>query len=314
MPRLYSFDDSSRRRLRDSEVGPLRQAVSRRRAGQSTAEVAAWMTAEGYVGTLGSPFTSMTLGRLFKNPAIAGCAYDDSGRLVDAGHPGAIERQEFVELQKSLAESKTAGKTPAYEYLLSGGLSRCGNCQQELSGARTNAGNPGYRCRPKEKDGRGGCGTVRIDALLLETHVAEYVVAELSKPGVRAQIERAGRRVAKQAEEFREEIQGLEKRRTDLAGPYARGEIRLDAFKAADQEITGQVKALRSRLRYAEQMASFSLGGVKDLVRWWNHAPFGSKRALAMLLLEKVEVFSARDRGVREIEPGRVKLHWRKLS
>ncbi|MDQ0945792.1 zinc ribbon domain-containing protein [Streptomyces sp. V1I1] len=250
----------------------------------------------------------------FGRPAIAGCAYDDSGHLVDAGHPGAIEREEFVELQKSLAESKTADKTPAYDYLLSGGLSKCGNCEQELSGARTNAGNPGYRCRPKEKDGRGGCGTVRIDALLLETHVAEYVVPQLSKPGVRAQIERAGRRVAKQAEEFREEIQGLEKRRTDLAGPYARGEIRLDAFKAADQEITGQVKALRSRLRYAEQMASFSLGGVKDLVRWWNHAPFGSKRALAMLLLEKVEVFSARDRGVREIEPGRVKLHWRKLS
>jgi len=49
-------------------------------------------------------------------------------------------------------------------------------------------------------------------------------------------------------------------------------------------------------------------------VKWWNTAPTASKRAITLLLLEKIEVFPASARGVRTIEPGRVVLHWRKLS
>jgi hypothetical protein len=45
-----------------------------------------------------------------------------------------------------------------------------------------------------------------------------------------------------------------------------------------------------------------------------DSAPTASKKAIAMLLLEHVEVFPASARGVRTVEPGRVVLHWRKLS
>lgn len=157
MPRLYGFDDPSRRRLRDGEVGAIRQAVSRALvAGESNAEIAQWMNGEGYRGTLGSSWTSMTVGRLFKNPAIAGLMRDDSGRLVAAGHPSIITVEEFSALQERDKKRKTADRVPAYAYFLSAGLARCGNCGQELTGARNNTGTAGYRCRPSEKDGRGG--------------------------------------------------------------------------------------------------------------------------------------------------------------
>ncbi|TXC99051.1 recombinase family protein [Streptomyces sp. ISID311] len=314
MPRLYGFEDQSRQRLRDDEVDPLRQMVSRGLAGQSNADVALWANGEGHRGTLGGEWKDASVGRLFRNPAIAGLRYDENGELVDAGHPGAITREEFEALQERDKKGKTADVDAPYEYLLVDGDSQCGKCTKAMQGSRTNAGTPGYRCRPKDKQGRGGCGEVRINAELLENYVGEYVVAELLKPGLRDQIRTAQEAVRAQVKELRAEAKDLEGRRTEAATLYGRRQISSDAFVTADGEITATLKSLRSRIRYAEQMANFSLGRAKDLVKWWNTAPHSSKRAITRLLLDKVEVFPASARGVRTIEPGRVVLHWRKLS
>ncbi|WP_405908687.1 recombinase family protein [Streptomyces sp. NBC_00828] len=314
MPRLYGFDDASRRRLRDDEVDPLRQMVSRALSNQSNQDVAVWANGEGYRGTLGGEWKDASVGRLFRNPAIAGLRYDDDGELVDAGHPGAITREEFEALLEREKARSTGDADPAYDYLLVGGASLCGKCTQALTGARTNVGTPGYRCRPKDKSGHGGCGEVRIDAELLENHVGEYVVAELLKPGIRAQIVKAQAAVRKQVESLEGEIEDLEARRKELGTLYGNREISGDAMVAAERGIAVNLKAARPRLRYAEQMANFSLGNARDLVKWWNTAPTASKKGVAMLFLEKVEVFPASARGVRTVEPGRVVLHWRKLS
>ncbi|MDX2826002.1 recombinase family protein [Streptomyces ipomoeae] len=316
MPRLYGFDDQSRQRLRDDEVDPLRQMVSRALVDSSVSnqDIAVWANGQGYRGTLGGEWKDASIGRLFRNPAIAGLRYDEKGELVDAGHPGAITREEFEALLAREQSRRTALADAPHDYLLNEGASTCGNCTHALQGARTNAGTPGYRCRPKDKDGRGGCGEVRIDAELLENHVGEYVVAELLKPGVRDQILKAQAAVRQQVEHLGREIENLEARRTEAGVLYGQRQISRDALVAADQEITGILKATRSRKRYAEQMANFSLGRARDLVKWWNTAPTASKRAIAMLLLEGVEVFPASARGVRTVEPGRVVLHWRTLS
>ncbi|WP_172387311.1 recombinase family protein [Streptomyces sp. MNP-20] len=316
MPRLYGFDDQSRQRLRDDEVDPLRQMVSRALADeeQSNGDVATWANGEGYRGTMGGEWKDASVGRLFRNPAIAGLRYDDEGKLVDANHPGVITREEFEALQERDARRKPASAAPVYPYLLVDGGSECGMCAFPLQGARTNAGTPGYRCRPKDKQGHGGgCGEVRIDAELLETHVAEYAVAELLKPGVREQILKAQQAVREQVEHMKAEVEDLTARRAEAGALYGKREISSEAFVAADREITARVKEIAARIRFAEQMANFKLGGAKDLVRWWNNAPHASRRATLRLLLEKVEVFPARARGVRTIEPGRVVLHWRKL-
>ncbi|MDX3242470.1 MULTISPECIES: recombinase family protein [unclassified Streptomyces] len=315
MPRLYGFDDQSRQRLRDDEVGPLRQMVSRALVDESMSnqDIAVWASGEGYRGTLGGEWKDASVGRLFRNPAIAGLRYED-GELVDAGHPGVITREEFEALLAREKSRKTADADPPYDYVYTDGAATCGKCTNALQGARSNAGTPGYRCRPKDKTGRGGCGEVRIEADLLENHVGEYVVAELLKPGVRAQILKAQTTVRKQVEQLSKEVEDLVARRAEAGTLYGQRQISGDAFVAADRELTASLKTVRSRLRYAEQMASFSLGNAKDLVRWWNTAPTASKKAIAMLLLANVEVFPASARGVRTVEPGRVVLHWRKLS
>ncbi|MBP5905833.1 hypothetical protein F3K40_08645 [Streptomyces sp. LBUM 1478] len=132
MPRLYGFDDASRRRLRDDEVDPLRQMVSRALSNQSNQDVAVWANGEGYRGTLGGEWKDASVGRLFRNPAIAGLRYDDDGELVDAGHPGAITREEFEALLEREKARSTKDAEPAYDYLLTGGAAPAASAHRIL--------------------------------------------------------------------------------------------------------------------------------------------------------------------------------------
>ncbi|MFE7098495.1 recombinase family protein [Streptomyces erythrochromogenes] len=316
MPRLYGFEDNSRRRLHEDEVGPLREMASRALLDppQSDQDIAVWANAQGYRGTLGGEWKDASIGRLLKNPAIAGLRRDEDGELVDACHPGAITPEEFKALEERRAKRKTAKPDAPYSYLLTGdvgGIASCGKCKQNLTGARNNTGSPGYRCRPKDKQGRGGCGEVRVDAELLETYVAEYLVAELFKPGVRESIEAAQKAVRAQIVDLKQTIWEQEERGREVARLYGRREIGRDAFLAAQGAANEELKVSRTRLRFAEQMVNFQLGGASDMVRWWNTAPHASKQAIALLFLEGVRVFPASARGVRTIEPGRVVLDWR---
>ncbi|MFE7129379.1 recombinase family protein [Streptomyces sp. NPDC057638] len=313
MPRLYGFEDMSRRRLRDDEVDAVRQMAARALAGQSDMDVAVWANAVGYRGTMGGEWRDASVGRLFANPAIAGLRYDDDGELVDADHPGMIEPEEFKSLQQRKSQ-KRAPQNDAHDYLLADGDSTCGNCSRSFEGARNNAGTPGYRCRPKDKSGHGGCGEVRIDSELLDTYVGEYVVAEILKPGIRAQISRAQESVRVQVEKLKKDIKELEGRRDEAATLYASRSISREAFVVVENQVAAEIKEAKARLRYAEQMANFSLGDAEDLVRWWNTAPTASKKAIIKLLLEGIVVFRASARGIRTIEPGRVVLRWRKLA
>ncbi|MFE3577902.1 recombinase family protein [Streptomyces vinaceus] len=317
MPRLYGFEDNSRRRLHEDEVGPLREMASRALLDppQSDGDIAVWANAQGYRGTLGGEWKDASIGRLLKNPAIAGLRRDENGELVDAGHPGAITPEEFTALEERHAKRKRATPDTQYSYLLTGdvgGIASCGRCKQRLTGARNNAGSPGYRCRPKDKQGVGGCGEVRVNAELLETYVAEYIVAELLKADVRASIEAAQEAARAQVQDLKQAIAEQEERGREVAEMYGRRQIGRDAFLAAQNAATDELKVSRTRLRFAEQMANFKLGDARDLVRWWNTAPHASKQAIAVLLLEGVRVFPASAKGVRTIEPGRVVLDWRK--
>ncbi|MGW0952797.1 recombinase zinc beta ribbon domain-containing protein [Streptomyces sp. NPDC002545] len=313
MPRLYGFDNQALTRVRAEEQQVVREAVSRLRAGQSQAAVAAWMTAEGHRGTMGGEWTSMTLGRLLDNPSIAGLERDPvTAELRETGREALITPEEFRWLQQRPGRPGSArsaeDREPDYDYWLSEGLALCGNCGQQLTGSRTSARTPSYRC-PTTFEGRGGCGKVRITASLLEDHVAEHVLGELMRPGMQASLEQVRAGLAAEAEQLRERIAELERSRTELAEPYANGQLSRKAYVAVDQQVTASLKKERARLRYLEQAVNVPLGGVEDLARWWRHAPSSSKRGLAMLLLSRVEVRSARARGVRAVDD-RVTLTW----
>src|SRR4051812_10702443 len=114
MPRQYGFDDNDGWRLREPEVPPIREAVSRRLAGANKADIAKWMNAHGYRGTRGAEWVSMTVGRLLRTPAIAGLEEGPNGELTETGKPQIITPEEFRELRTLDETEASALKQDAY--------------------------------------------------------------------------------------------------------------------------------------------------------------------------------------------------------
>ncbi|WP_181799483.1 recombinase zinc beta ribbon domain-containing protein [Kitasatospora acidiphila] len=311
---MYGFEDSRFSQLRDSEVPAVRGAASRRLLGQNKAEIAEWMNSEGYRGTRGAAWTSMTLGRLLRSPEIAGLTVGENGELVESGKPVIITPEEFRKLQALDTETARAPRQEAYDYLYTGGMAVCGECKQPMTSARSNSDTPGYRCGDANRTDRpGGCGKTRIAAGQLEDYVAEYVLAELLRPSAQEEMAKVRQELGAEAEQARARIEELKGAAGALADSYLNGEVTRETIVAVEQKAKGEIKQLRTRLRFLEQaVAAPQLGNVDDLIKWWNHAPTASKRAIAMLFLISIEVYKASAQGIRHIEPGRVVLKWRR--
>jgi hypothetical protein len=295
-----------------SEVPALREAANRRDAGQPYAEITQWLNAEGHRTTQGNEWRPSGLATVLDHPAIAGLYEDEQGSLVASGGPELIPPEQFLRIRAMRPKHREdVERAPEREYMLTGGATECGRCRHPLGSGPSNAGSRGYRCMPSTAQHPGGCGGVRINADLLENYIAEHVVAELAKPKVRDLIERARDQAGREAEDIRQRLTEDAERRRHFAEEYAKSrDISLSAFRKADKEMAKHIKASRDRLRFLEQVAGVSIGGIADLVKWWKHAPMASRRALTFLLLEKITVYPA-GRGTRTVDANRVGLTWR---
>ncbi|MFK0279900.1 recombinase zinc beta ribbon domain-containing protein [Streptomyces sp. NPDC090499] len=312
MPRLYGFAGTTFRRAKDDEVSPLREAANRREAGQPYEEITGWMNAEGHRTTLGGEWRPHVLAAVLDHPAIAGLYEDADGNLLPSGGLELISPEQFRKIRQMRPKHQPdADRAPQREYMLSGKRTVCGLCGHALSAAPSNAGSRGHRCKPSTRTRPGGCGGVRINADLLETYVGEHVIAELSKPGVRDLVEKAREQAEREAASLRVRVNDDRERQRRLGEDYAKSrDMSLSAFKAADKELSAQIREAREELLFLEQAARVNIGGVSDLVKWWKHAPVASKRALTFLLLEQIAVYPG-GRGSRTVDANRVRLTWR---
>ncbi len=313
MPRLYGFADTAFRKPMDDELPPLREAANRREAGQPYGEITGWMNAEGHRTSLGNEWRPAALASVLDHPAIAGLYEDEEGNLLPSGGPELIPPEQFRKIRQMRPKHQPeAERAPQQEYLLSGEQAVCGLCTHPLGAAPSNAGSRGHRCKPSTPQHPGGCGRVRINADLLETYVAEHVLAELAKPEVSALIEQARDQLLAEAEELRKKADDAGLRQKQLGKDYARPSgMSLKAFKAADKELSAQANAFRARARLLDRVKHVPVGAVPDLVRWWQHAPLVAKQGLVALMLEQVVVYPAASRGSRTVDADRVALTWR---
>lgn len=312
MPRLYGFEDMAYRRLCEPEVTVLRQAASRRLEKQSYPAITDWMNVEGHRTTRGGLWRPATLANVLDHPAIAGLTENEEGELVSSGGPQVITPAEFMAI-RALRPSNDPdrGRAAQRDYLLTGGVSVCGLCAEWLDASPSGSGSRGYRCTPSTPQHPGGCGKVRVKADLLETYVAEHVLAELVKPEVHARVEAARDQVLEEAARLRTLVDADRARQGDLGADYARREISRESFRTADRELSKRIQDSLVQVRRLEQVKLTPLSGVPDLVRWWTHAPLASRKGLVVLMLQRVVVYPASSRGSRTVDSDRVALEWR---
>ncbi|MEU2590799.1 recombinase family protein [Streptomyces albidoflavus] len=308
--RMFGFADSSRTTLHETEAQAGERAVDMRIGGSSRPQVVRWLNENGYVGAGGSQWVSMTLGRFFANPKIAGMVRTPEGELVETGLPGIISPSKFHQLQQVEAETSRKPQVSDYAYLLASELSVCGGCEHALVGGRDRLGEPLYRCVAKKETG--ACGKVRITARLLEPFVATEVVAALTSPEARDALERAQELLRGEVERIRANLKALEVSRARLRQAVKDPEIMTaDEYHQGLREVRGKKATLTKRLDLIEKAAEVPLGDTRDTVQWWNSAPMSHRTALCALLLERVTVHEAQKKYARTLEPGRVELAWR---
>ncbi|MGW8399747.1 recombinase family protein [Streptomyces lydicus] len=313
MPRLYGFEDMAYRRVRESEAEGIRAAASRRLLKQPYPAITEWMNAEGYRTTRGGLWKPDVLANVLDHPAIAGLEEDENRNLVETGGPAIIPREDFEAIRAMRpVHDPDKQRAPQREYLIPGLMGTCGLCTTSLGSSPSNRGSRGYRCAPSTAQHPGGCGKVRINADLLETYVAEHVLAELAKPEVSALIGQARDELLAQAALLRKEAAAARRRQKKLGVDYARSpDMSLKAFRTADKELTQLIRDNETKARLLEQVKHVPVGDIPDLVRWWKHAPMRAKKGVLVLMLEKVAVYPAASRGSRTVDADRVALHWR---
>ncbi|MFJ8388019.1 recombinase family protein [Streptomyces sp. NPDC094438] len=288
--------------LAPAEAANLRKAVARlfgepSDAGrqpdlppQSEGAVVSWMNAEGFTTARGNPWRREVLHRLLTNPRIAGL--DPSGEPIEGWDESVLTPEQFRRL-KTLYDERSAQRAPgreAHEYLLTSGCAVCDNCETAMTGARVHSdAPPSYRCPPPTET-VASCGSVRMNADRLEDPVAEQVLAEMLKPGAQERLEALQADVEAEASRLREHIAGADVRFVSIGDLYGRGLMVESAFLAAQKANKEDLRASRARLRYLEPMCDLPIGGVHDLVHWWNTVPHTSKKALVLLEIEQVRV------------------------
>ncbi|MEV7936644.1 hypothetical protein AB0O82_10915 [Kitasatospora sp. NPDC088264] len=332
MPRLFGFADAARKRLNGDEAAALANAASRRLADQSWPQIADWVYEQGHRSTMGGRMRPAVLAEILANPAVAGLARDENGALVDVGEPRAISPETFVELEKHNQAKRPTDRAEGRDYLLTGEDAVefvCGLCGTAISAAPSNNGSRGYRCAPSTRQHPGGCGKVRLSADLGEPYIVEHVLAELMKPEVRSLIERvrdtllaerpsieqrlAENRSARRSLETRYGKSPVLREAADDAVPATVEEARRELvtrLHAAQRDLDQRIEVDAARLRFLNQLVFLPRAEVPDLIRWWQHAPMRSKRAIIGAMLSRIAIYPA-GRGSRTVDGDRVALDWR---
>lgn len=275
--------------------------------GKTLAEVAGWMTENAGPTVSGRSWSSTTLRRRLRNPAIAGLRENAEGELVPGPAEKLIDREPFDTLQELFEENrKGQGSKPKHVHYLSGGLGTCALCKQPLVARSTANGGRGYVC---ESD---GCGKVRISAEPLDEYIGERVVARLVSPAQLKRLAAIRDRFAadaREAERFQQELRG---HKEELARAYGAKELNLGEFRAAKAALEkrrGEAMAAVRRGKALDELPELTPQGVET---WWSEtAGREQRRNLVQLTVREVRVGPATVRGSRKFDEARFEIFWR---
>lgn len=301
------------------EADVIRECARRILAGQGLNSVTKWLNDIGEPTSTGKRWHSNVLRTCLTNPILIGQGKEAKGRW-DA----ILDRQTQLTLTAILKKRGTSPNQAPWqlgEYLLSGGILRCGKCGASMihtklsrkpNGERRSADT--YSCRAKKF---GGCNGVSIKASDADSYVSAQVFEHLSKIAVPVPAENAP-----QAPDTRELDRLTAERKGVFANAANEGWSREDVremLSVYDEKIEAEQQRINA---YIVDDASTR---VAEEVRWrlsqMTEADFyegdnlEQQREAIRLVTERVEVLPATRRGGRSTMPAadRIRIEWKAL-
>ncbi|MGI5401893.1 recombinase family protein [Streptomyces sp. CA-135486] len=283
-------------------------AAARRLLDEKTlASTVDWMTEHAGPTVSGRPWSTTTLRRRLRNPAIAGLRENADGELVKGPAEPLIDRETFDALQELFTRNERGqGDKPKHVHYLSGGIATCGLCRHPLVSRSTANGGRGYVCEAE------GCGKVRISAEPLDDYVGERVLAHLQDKARLKWLVAIRDQFTAEAKKAAVFLEQLTAHKAELARAYGTKDLTLAEFKAAKAALDGKRKEAMSAERRGKALEELPKLTPEGLEEWWTAtAGRGQKRTLVQLVVAEVRVGPATVRGSRRFDEARFDIDWR---
>lgn len=293
-PRPFGYDiarengrplQDGRLHIVPAEAEIIEEMVTRVLAGETLYSVAGDLNERGIPTTQDAKWNPNTIKGMILAPRNIGMR-EHKGQLTVAEWSPVIKDRARWEEVVAILTSRTRKPAAPRQYLLTGGVARCGKCQAWLHAAPKKSGRPGYACR---KD-KGGCAGVTVSGAALEELVAELLFDRLVnlKPVVVVEDESNAALIGKIEAQLEELV----------ADYYVEKLLDRGSFLAAKGELDKRLEAERNRFsrRTGSTVLAPYVGG--DALRSaWGILSFATKRAIVVAVIDHFEVSPATRRG-----------------
>jgi len=321
--------EADRKTIRPAEAKLIREAARRVLEGESMRSICTdWNSRE--VPTVGKAggWVSQVLRRLLISARISGrreIGYAKGKRLdigkitATAEWPGIISVDDSDHLRHMLSGHRRPGRVR--EYLLTGGIIRCGVCQQPMQAhprsltqkdiaAGLTEGRKEMSC--VKRPGTKGCGRVSILAGPVEEMIAKDIVRVVDQGALARALAPGDDRAAIQ------ELLEVQTRQAELRDLFTDGAISAEDWKVAGKKL--REKEDKAQRSIENQRRPRGLNGVPDklTMKTWNGMPLHRRRAFVEVLIESVTIAcatpeaqrNARSKGM-QIDPSRISVKWK---
>jgi len=306
--RPFGYEDD-RRTIRTSEAKLIREGARRVLAGESLRSIVRLWNDAGSTTTAGRAWYASAAKRVLVSARIAGLREHHHEVVAKGEWPGIIPRAQSERLRLVLRDPARRTNVRKREYLLSGGLLRCGLCGTRLYARPKLGGVPCYVCA--SGPGFKGCGKIRRLAVPVESLISEAVIYRLDSPAL-AKAVAAEEKQLRGRDKVIESAGEIEAQQAELAREWGAGRLARAEWLAARDALQRRLDALHAQLRVEQRSAAVKglVGRSKVLAKRWPSLSVEQRRAIVAAVLDHARVLPAR-KGFNRFDPTRFELVWR---
>ncbi len=296
--------------LDPEEAALVREAARRVLAGEGVGTVLADWDRRGVPTVTGKGWRTTSLRRLLLSPRIAGLRQLRGEAVGPALWPALISEADHERLVRLLSDpARRKGGRPR-DYLLTGGLARCGLCDAKLVARPRSGGARCYVCATGVDFS--GCGKIRRLADPVEELVRDAVLYRLASPAVGEALADAGDDEAADDSalgRLREAEAALRELDADY---YEHRRLSRARYLDLSERLTAQVQAARDALAARQGAAVLrGLPATEEALRErWDAEAQPWRRALVAAVVERV-VFLPAVKGRNVFDPEAINVVWR---